>query len=454
MRIIQLTPGTGSFYCGTCLRDNALVTELRRRGHDAIMVPLYLPPTLDEAPASADSPLFYGGINVYLQQKSGVFRKTPRWVDRLLDAPGVLKKAAGRAGMTAASELADLTLSTLRGEEGNQLKELDRLAEWLAHEGRPDVVCLSNVLLIGLARRIKQLTGARVLCTLQGEDSFIDSFPEPDRQASWDLLAERAADVDLFVAVSRYYAEVMTRRARLPAERVHVVYNGISLEGFSPAPAPPDPPVLGYLSRMFHAKGLGTLVEAYLLLRASGRVPGLKLRVAGTKLSVDDAYLAMLRSRLAEKGVKEGMGGGTEGGMEGDVEFLPNISRKEKIEFLRGLSVLSVPTTYGESFGLYLVEAWAAGVPVVQPRHAAFPELLEATGGGLLCEPDDAQSLATCLEQVLTDREGASRMGLQARRVVEERFSVQSMAEGVERVLTGAATASPPFAEPAVAVRE
>ncbi len=442
MRIIQLTPGTGSFYCGTCLRDNALVTELRRRGHDAMMVPLYLPPTLDEAPASAESPLFYGGINVYLQHKSGLFRKTPRWVDRLLDAPGVLKKAAGRAGMTAASELADLTLSTLRGEEGNQLKELDRLAEWLATEGRPDVVCLSNILLIGLARRIKQLTGARVLCTLQGEDSFIDSFPEPDRQASWDLLAERAADVDLFVAVSHYYADVMTRRARLPADRVHVVYNGISLDGYNPAPAPPDPPVLGYLSRMFHAKGLGTLVEAYLLLRASGRVPGLKLRVAGTKLSVDDAYLGMLRARLAEKGA------------EGDVEFLPNISREEKIDFLRGLSVLSVPTTYGESFGLYLVEAWAAGVPVVQPRHAAFPELLEATGGGLLCEPDDAQSLATCLEQVLTDPRRAREMGLRARRVVEERFSVQAMAEGVERVLTGPPSEAPLFAEPVTAMRE
>src|SRR5947207_2581723 len=91
MRFIQLTSGTGGFYCGTCLRDNALVTELRRQGHDALLVPLYLPPTLDEAAAPGDAPLFYGGVNVYLQHKASLFRKTPRWVDRLLDAPGLLR---------------------------------------------------------------------------------------------------------------------------------------------------------------------------------------------------------------------------------------------------------------------------------------------------------------------------------------------------------------------------
>src|SRR5688572_22381886 len=138
MRVIQLTPGTGSFYCGTCLRDNALVVELRRQGHDALLVPMYLPPTLDEARAEGDAPLFYGGVNVYLQQVSGLFRHTPRWVDRLLDSPAVLQVAASKAGSTRASELGDLTVSTLRGEEGRQAKELERLVEWLA-EVRPDV---------------------------------------------------------------------------------------------------------------------------------------------------------------------------------------------------------------------------------------------------------------------------------------------------------------------------
>src|SRR5437016_8142537 len=232
MRIIQLTAGTGSFLCGTCIRDNALVMALREQGHDALMVPMYLQPMLDEASGAEGAPLFYGGINVYLQEKSGFFRKTPRWVDRLFDTPGMLKAAARKAGMTRASQLGELTVSTLRGEDGRQAKELDRLVEWLAAEGRADVVCLSNILLIGLARRIRAETGAAVVCTLQGEDTFLDSLPEPDRRQAWETIAERAKDVDAFIAVSHYHADLMCSRAHLPAERVYTVYNGIRLEGY------------------------------------------------------------------------------------------------------------------------------------------------------------------------------------------------------------------------------
>jgi glycosyltransferase involved in cell wall biosynthesis len=421
MRIIQLTPGTGSFYCGTCLRDNALVAELIRQGHDALLVPLYLPPALDEVAASEGAPLFYGGINVYLQQKSALFRRTPRWVDRLMDAPPVLQLAASRAGSTRASELGDLTVSTLRGEEGNQVKELDRLCDWL-HEVRPDVVCLSNVLLIGLARRIKERTGAAVVCTLQGEDAFLDSLPKGDREAAWQTLTERAADADALIAVSHYYGDVMHRRAGLPAERLHVVYNGILLDGYEPAPAAPDPPVLGFLSRMCPPKGLATLVEAYLLLRKNERLHGLKLHVAGSMTAADEAFVEHLRSRLTAAGVAD------------DVQFLPNVSREGKIAFLRGLSVLSVPATYGESFGLYVIEALAAGVPVVQPRHAAFPELIEATGGGTLCDPDDPAALAAALEALLADPSTARALGARGRAAVLQHFSVECMAEGVLRV--------------------
>lgn len=421
MHIIQLTPGTGSFYCGTCLRDNALVVELRRQGHDALMVPLYLPPTLDESAASEGAPIFYGGVNVYLQQKSAVFRHTPRWVDRLIDAPSVLQLAASRAGSTRAGALGDLTVSMLQGEEGHQVKELDRLCDWLA-EVRPDVVCLSNVLLIGLARRIKDRSGAAVVCTLQGEDGFLDALPKGDREAAWQAVTERAADVDALIAVSHYYGEEMQRRAALPAERLHVVYNGILLDGYEPARAAPDPPVLGYLSRMCPTKGLATLVEAYLLLRKQDRIRNLKLRVAGTKTAADEAFVAELSGRLTAAGVAD------------DVQFLPNISREEKIAFLRGLSALSVPATYGESFGLYVIEALAAGVPVVQPRHAAFPELIEATGGGTLCEPDDPAALAAAIEALLADPAAARAMGARGRAAVQQQFSVTNMAKGVLRV--------------------
>ena len=420
MRIIQLTPGTGSFYCGTCLRDNALTAELRRRGHEARMVPMYLPPILDEASTAEDSPLFYGGVNVYLQQKSVLFRKLPRAVDKLFDSPKILQMAASRAGSTSARDLGDLTVSTLRGEEGNQVKELNRLVEWLAGE-KPDVVILSNALLVGLARRIKQQTGAAVVCTLQGEDSFLDSLPEPDRQRAWDTLSERARDCDALIAVSHHYANVMRERAQLPADRVHVVYNGILLDGYAPAPTPPSQPTLGYLARMCPPKGLQTLIETYIILRQ--RMSNVKLRVGGSMTRADEQFVNQLRQRLTSAGITDG------------VEFLPNLSRDEKIAFLQSLSVLSVPATYGEAFGLYLIEAWAAGVPVAQPRHAAFPELIEATGGGVVCEPNDPQALAAAIEELLRNPEAARTMGERGRQAVMEKFSVERMADGVLQVL-------------------
>lgn len=431
MRIVQLTAGTGSFYCGTCLRDNALVTELRRQGHDAILVPMYLPLALDQPPASEGQPVFYGGINVYLQQKLAMFRHTPRWLDRLLDAPSLLGAAAKKAGMTSGRELGEITLSMLLGEDGHQAKELERLVAWLASDIRPEVVCLSNALLIGLARRIKTETGARVVCLLQGEDSFLDSLPEPERTRSWDAVAERGTDVDAFLAVSRYYADLMHDRVRLPAERLHVVHAGVSLEGYELAPVAPDPPVLGYLARMCEVKGLSTLIEAFIILRANGRIPNLKLRVAGSMTPADEKYVAGLQRRLAEKG------------LSGEVEFLPNIDRPTKIAFLQSLSALSVPATYGEAFGLYVAEALAAGVPVVQPRHAAFPELMAATGGGLLCEPDDPLSLARAIEELLLDPARARELGRRGREVVLRQFNVERMAEEVLRVFEQICASTP-----------
>jgi len=425
MRIVQLTPGTGSFHCGTCLRDNALVMGLQRRGHDAVLVPMYLHPILDEASTAGDTPILFGGVNVYLQHKLGLFRKTPRWLDRLFDAPALLRAAAKGSSMTTARDLAEITISTLRGEEGPQAKEVERLCDWIVEHHPADVLCLSNILLVGLARRLRERTGAPVVCTLQGEDAFLDSFPEPWRTQAWDLIAERAADCAAFVAPSRYYADVMTRRCRLPAAQVHVVHNGILLDGYGPAD-PGDPPALGFLSRMRPAKGLELLVDAFIRIRERGRLPLLRLRVAGSVTADDERFVAAMKAKLATAG------------LAGEADWLPNVSREEKIAFLRSLSALSVPTTYGEAFGLYLVEAWAAGVPVVQPRHAAFPELLAETGGGLLCEPDDAESLALGIEDLLADPAAARAMGEAARGVVNERFHLDAMAVGVERVFQAA----------------
>ena len=417
MKLIFITPGTGSYYCGVCMRDNSLAKELIRRGHEAIMLPMYLPLTLDEAPVSQEAPIFYGGINVYLQHKFSIFRYTPLWLDRMLNHRGLLKRAAQQSGMTGGPEIGDLTHSMLLGEEGKQAKELEKLIEWLKEYDKPDAIWLSTALLVGLARRMKRELGVPVFCSLQGEDSFLDTLVEPWRTRCWDALAERGRDVDLFVAPSRYFAELMERRMKLPPERVRVIHNGISLEGFEEPGTPPQPPAIGYLARFIEGKGLGLVVEAFIELKKRGRFPDVQLRCAGSMTPADERYVEQLRARLAAAGCAQ------------DAEFLPNISREAKIDFLKNLTLLSVPATYGEAFGLYMIEALAAGVPVVKPRHAAFPEIVEATGGGILCEPGNPRALADAWETLLADPARARALGLQGREAVHREFTMERMAD-------------------------
>src|SRR5689334_19062068 len=217
MNIVQITPGAGGMYCGGCFRDNALVAALRRAGHDTLMVPLYLPLTLDEPDQSAATPIFFSGINVYLEQKSALFRRLPAWMLKPFTARSVLKWVGGRAARTRAEDLGDLTVSMIRGEDGHQARELAQLIAWLDEHARPEVICLSNVLLIGMARELKRRLKARIVCLLSGEDTFLDSLPASARDAAWATVTERSREVDLFLPPSRYYAEPMSERLRLRA---------------------------------------------------------------------------------------------------------------------------------------------------------------------------------------------------------------------------------------------
>src|SRR5205823_5768950 len=466
MNIVQITPGAGGMYCGNCLRDNALVSALRKLGHQVLMVPLYLPMTLDEDDQSAGTPIFFNGVNVYLEQKSRFFRHAPGWLHRVFASPWLLQWAAGRAARTRAEEVGDLTISMLRGEERNQARELNELIGWLQGQPHPDVICLSNALLVGLARKLKQELRSPVVCMLQGEDYFLDSLPQTQRELGWKTLAERAAEVDLFIAPSRYFADLMGKRLNLPPDRVRVVFNGINLEGYRTVEPTPDPsqegsrrssapgqfpsteglgvgktaskqgtPVLGYFARMCREKGLDRLVEAFILMKRRERTKNLKLRVGGGCGPSEEPFVNALRERLKTNGVLH------------DVEFHPNIDRAAKLDFLRSLTVFSVPALYGEAFGLYVAEALASGVPVVQPRAASFPELIEGTGGGVLYEPGDVKALADAVESLLVDAEKLRALSEAGRKAVLQDFSADRMAENIARVFREFSSKRPAFNE-------
>jgi glycosyltransferase involved in cell wall biosynthesis len=329
----------------------------------------------------------------------------------------LLKLAGTQAAKTRAEDVSDLTLSMLRGEEGNQARELEELIAFLKSDQKPDVVCLSNAMLVGFARRLKAELGCLVVCQLQGEDAFLDSMTEPDRSAVWSTLTERAADVDLFIAPSRYFADNMARRLSLPMERMAVVFNGINLDGYlveNPT-ANLEAPVLGFFARMCEEKGLHLLVEAFINLKRRETMKNLKLKIGGGCGPSDQKYVNRLRTYLRSEGLLE------------DVSFHPNLDRAEKQEFLKSLTVFSVPALYGEAFGLYLAEAMASGIPVVQPRHAAFPEIIEASGAGLIAEPNSG-ALADSIEQLLTTESQFRALQKNAVLAAKEKFNVQAMA--------------------------
>jgi glycosyltransferase involved in cell wall biosynthesis len=395
VKLVQLTPGAGAMYCGNCFRDNTLVTALRRQGHDTLMVPLYLPLTLDELPTASTPPLF-GGINVYLDQLIPLHRRLPGWFRRLFDAPALLRLASARAAKTKAEDVGELTLSMLRGEEGNQARDLEELIQWLGQQPASDAIFLSNALLVGLARQLRQRLKARVIVFLQSEETFLDSIPGEVGRACWETLAQRAGDVDGWIAPTRYFAERMTQRLPLPPERVRVVPNGISLDGYDRLPPrfakrPGDPLTLGFFARMCPEKGLDLVVDAFIELRRRGRLPQLRLKVGGGCGPTDEPYVVEQRDKLARAGLAR------------EATFHPNVSREEKVPFYAECDVLSVPARISESFGLYQIEALAAGTPLVQPDRAGFAEILGGTGGGVVCGPNTVQALVGALEPLLLD---------------------------------------------------
>lgn len=408
-------------YCGSCLRDNALATELQRQGHDVTLLPLYTP-TLTDEPNVSEEKVFFGGISVYLEQHSALFRHSPRWLDKIWDSQFALKQAAKSSITVDPQELGELTISMLKGDHGNQRKEVFKLLEWLKHQPPFDVVDLQNSMLSGLAKPIKETLRAPLCCTLQGEDLFINNLREPFRQQALDLIQENAQYIDCFISVSQFYADFMADFLRIPRDKIKVVPLGLNLKDYAgchPLKHWPrrEPLTIGYFARVAPEKGLHILADAFIQFRQRADAPPARLEAAGYLAHEHHGYLQEIEAKLQAAGLADSF------------HYHGTLDRAAKLQFFQTIDVLSVPTTFADAKGLPVLEAMASGVPVVQPRWGSFPEVIEKTGGGLLSEPNDAANLAERLYELWQNPERARDLARQGHAGVRQHYAVEQMAD-------------------------
>ncbi|MDP2336172.1 MAG: glycosyltransferase family 4 protein [Bacteroidota bacterium] len=417
MKIAHIIPGSGgSFYCGNCLRDSKYVKALKDLGHQVIKVPMYLP-LFDDAHDLNDVPVFYGAVNLYLKQRFPIFRHMPAFIENALDSKSVLQFAAHKAGSTRASGLEDMTVSMLLGEEGQQKEELERMVDWLADEAKPDVVHLSNALLLGLARRIKQRMNIPVVCSLQDEDVWVDVMEDKYRKEVWDLMSERGADVDAFISVSDYYAAEIHEKMTVEEEQMHTVHIGVDPADYLPKNIMEKEPVIGYLSRMCEENGLAVLVDAFIILRKNPEYSTVKLKITGGKTGDDLHFIKEQKHKLSNAGLDD------------EVYWVEEFEGEERQKFFDSVRLISVPVLNGEAFGLYMLEAMASGIPMVQPALGAFPEVIETSGGGLIYAENIPSHLADALGSLILNGEKLQSLSTAGLSGVKAHFDIHHQAK-------------------------
>lgn len=433
MKLIYLTAGAGGMFCGSCMHDNALTKAMSDHGWDIQLVPTYTPIRTDEKDVSVDQVLF-GGINVYLQQKIPLLRYLPSFLDRFLDSPWLIRRVTSNAMQADPKMLGQLAVSMLKGKDGNQRKEVKRLCKWIELT-KPGMVIFSNVLIGGCIELLKQKTGTPVIVTLQGDDVFLDSLMPPYRQQCIDQIKKIVPHVDGFIVQSEFFRDYMSDYFSIPQDRLHVTPLGIDVTEFEAfqnrsyeAHSDTRSMTIGYLARLAREKGLHHLVDGFIHFKKSLQGHDqlrkmTKLKIAGWLGPEHEGYANAELQRLRDAG------------LEHDFEYVGSIDREQKLEFLMDLDLLSVPTEFLEPKGIYALEALAAGVPVVLPEHGAFPELVNASSGGVLVPPKTAASLAQAWLDLLVDHEQRRVLGMAGRNYVHRNRHAQSMAISTSAVI-------------------
>ncbi|RKE02058.1 glycosyltransferase involved in cell wall biosynthesis [Marinifilum flexuosum] len=420
MNILQIIPGSGgSFYCGNCLRDDKFYLAMKKQGHQVTKLPMYLPLFSDEHDLN-EIPVFYGAISIYLKQLYPIFQKAPAWVDKLLNSKPMLKLAASMAGSTSAKGLEEMTISMLMGEEGKQKEELHRMVSWMAEHLHPDVLHLSNALLLGLAPKLREVfPDAVIVCSLQDEDVWVDAMNDSFRNKIWKLMSEKAEAVDGFIAVSDFYAKVSLEKMDIPESKVFINHLGVEPSEYQVKAFEEKQRNIGYISRMCEANGFDIMIDAFILLKQDKEFEDVQLILTGGSTGDDKGILNETEKKL--KNAK----------LWNDVEFHEDFDGSGRHNFFSKVQMISVPVRNGEAFGLYLLESMASGVPVVQPKLGAFPEIVDKSKGGIIYGHNSKENLCDALKILLRDQNQLKQLSLDCRIGVENEFNIVNQTQSL-----------------------
>ena len=419
IKLAYLITGSGdSFYCGNCHRDRLYISSLKHTGKiNMIGVPLYLPPIGRDFGDEIESPVFFGAVSMFLRERVKMFEHMPGFMDKILDAPPLLKLAARKAGATRTEGFEETTISMIRGDMASTAREARRLADFLSVGGKPDIIHLANALIMGLGGQLKELLGSKIVCSLQNEDEWVDEMVEPYRSQAWDLIHEGSSNIDLFISPSEYYKQVVIKKTGIKPDKIHVVPSGLEEDIPLHQVKKPLNPAIGYYSRLSYQNGLDKLVDAYIDIMKNNRIPSMGLHICGGYTADNKTFIKEQIRKLRKSGFDD------------RVKMYPSFSGKHKQEFFNSISLMSVPVRKYDAYGLYLLTANSAGVPVIQPATGAFPEIIKQTGGGVLYSPDTVEKLAETICETIEDSKKIDEMSKMGRIAIEEKLSSGKMAE-------------------------
>lgn len=427
MKIVYLITGSGgSFYCGNCYRDMIYLRAIRKvKGIEATAIPLYLPPDETNTESGLDKHVFFGAISMYLREKVPFLRNMPAFLDKVFDSRPMLKMAATRAGTTRTEGLEDMTLSMIKGENAFPEKELQRLIKYLTKDGKPDIIHLSNALIIGLARQLKKRMNVKIVCSLLNEDDWLDEMVEPYQTKAWKMISQEAANVDAFITPSNYYKNLFISKTGVPDNHFHIIPLAVDAADLTDIKSGNQYPALGYFCRINYQNGFDKLVDAFIELKAGNSLPGLTLHISGGFTGDDKPFIAEQIKKLKSHGLKS------------SVKLYSEFQGNSKQEFFSNIDIMSVPVRKYDGYGLYILEANTAGVPVVQPATGAFPEIIGKTVGGITYSPDTTSELASNLLNLFKDDTLRKQLGENGRKNVNKELSLDKMSAGLSEVYNG-----------------